>query len=117
MNIELEHALNSIGWIVRKTVDGYELENYSPKGEDLIVELYGNEYDYLRTLKENFINFDAEEHAMMWYGKNRGEPSSIRELLEDADDIEQMFKILYTVVKNYTLSLPIEKRSENVSEN
>ena len=34
-------------------------------------------------------DFDAEEHTVMWYGQNRGEPSSLRTLLDNSDTIKE----------------------------
>lgn len=39
-------------------------------------------------------DFDPEEHAAMWYGANRGEPSSLRQLLDNSDDIDDTLKEL-----------------------
>lgn len=39
-------------------------------------------------------DFDPEEHAAMWYGQNRGEPSSLRALLDNADNIHESLRRL-----------------------
>lgn len=89
-------VLESLDWcICDYTNDGrVEIENYSPAGEDLIVcveveNFPESVYEYAR-------DFDADEHAEMWFG-HRGEggcPSSVRELIDDADAIKEMLEEL-----------------------
>lgn len=103
MTRELIDFIKSIDWFVDEYSDGhYELERFSPEGEDLIIELPGGTDDVvLMALKMNYEIFDAEEHAYNWYGKNRGEPSSLKILLEDAYDIENMYRDLYVRVEEF----------------
>lgn len=66
-----------------------ELETYSPEGENVIVSLIydGTEEGFIAAFVEYANWFDVEEHAEMWIesrGKN-GVPSSIKDLLEDAE--------------------------------
>ena len=74
------------------TDDGrVELQKYSPAGEDfsIIVEVE----DFTESVREYANDFDADEHAEMWIearGKVRGVPESIRELIEDAEEIQEM---------------------------
>lgn len=59
----------------------------------------GEEISFVVPIKENHSlsrevyrygeDFDDTEHALMWYGANRGEPSDLRTLLEDAEDIKK----------------------------
>ena len=89
-------VLESLDWrVCDYTNDGrVEIENYSPAGEDLIgcveVENFPEAvYEYAR-------DFDADEHAEMWVW-HRGEggcPSSVRELIDDADAIKEMLEKL-----------------------
>lgn len=98
----LIEVIEKCGWIVRETEDGLELENYSPAGEDLVIEIScADDKECAKELQDNYVQFDADEHATMWYGKNRGEPSSIRELLNDADEINDMFYELARQTNNY----------------
>ena len=69
-----------------------EIETYSPAGEDVIVSLWydGTSKDFVRAFVEYADDFDPDEHAEMWVD-HRGEggcPSSIRELIDDADAIK-----------------------------
>ena len=89
-------VLESLDWrICDYTGDGrIEIENYSPAGENLIVcveveNFPESVYEYAR-------DFDADEHAEMWV-RHRGErgcPSSVRELIDDADAIKEMLEEL-----------------------
>lgn len=70
-----------------------ELEWYSPAGEDFIITFYfdGTPGDFVNQFREYACDFDPDEHAESWV-EFRGEggcPSSIRELIEDADAIKE----------------------------
>jgi len=70
-----------------------ELEWYSDAGEDIIIDLWhkGNKKSFADAFAEYAEDFDPDEHAEMWIefrGKG-GCPSSIRELLDDADGIKK----------------------------
>ena len=73
-----------------------ELEKYSPLGEDFSMTVHFSEHNpegsFLEDLRNSYIGFDPDEHAEMWI-ENRGEngtPNSIRDLINDALDIEKM---------------------------
>ena len=44
-------------------------------------------------------DFDAEEHTVMWWGQNRGEPSSLRALLDNSDAIKEELDKLATFLR------------------
>lgn len=73
-----------------------ELSKYSPAGEDFNMTIdfdMENPIDsFLKNLKEYSDDFDVDEHVEMWIPErgNCGCPSSIRELVEDAEDIKEM---------------------------
>lgn len=84
-------------WIVSSyTNDGrVELEKYSPAGEDFLmcVEIE----NFSESVREYANDFDVDEHAAMWIearGRVRGVPNSIRELIEDAEAIQEMLNDL-----------------------
>lgn len=78
--------------------DDYYFSYYTDAGEDF--GFTADKNDLIRDIQNYADNFDAEEHAVTWYGANRGEPQSIRRLLEDADDIkEQLFNLSQFVTK------------------
>lgn len=103
MTKELIDYIKSIGWFVHEYEDMFcDLEAYSPEGEDLILSLPPcSDEGVLAALKMNYEIFDAEEHACNWYGKNRGEPSSLKILLEDAYAIEDMYRDLCVNVEDF----------------
>ena len=70
-----------------------ELEWYSEAGEDVVVTIWhkGTKQSFIDAFIEYAYDFDPDEHAEMW-GEYRGEggcPSSIRELIDDADGIKK----------------------------
>ena len=73
-----------------------ELEWYSPAGEDVIITVWfnGTNSGFVDGFTNYAADFDPDEHAEMWVesrGKN-GVPSSIRELINDADAINEMLE-------------------------
>ena len=82
----------SEGWWVTDCGDELELEQYSPAGEDFIVSL--PKKDFVKELVRYTEDFSPDEHAAGWYGQNNGEPSSLRDLLDDAEAIQTMLESL-----------------------
>lgn len=79
----------------------YEFEWYSPEGEDVIFCLFGNtDEDIAYSAVTLYEDFDAEQHASEWYGQNKGEPSSLRILLEDAEAIHSKFREIAITLRN-----------------
>jgi len=87
-------AIEDLGWSVEKTDFGYCLENYSPAGEELVIEVEDKE-----SIISYCDNYDCDEHFELWYGANRGEPSSPRALMDDCDAIGEMLEQLGEVLK------------------
>ena len=92
---DVRAAAEKQGWSVSFGVqDGEqyaEFEAYSPAGEDLcFTEFFNNVKDLPDRLYERHFDFDPDEHAVEWYGRNNGEPISLRYLLDDAEAIEEM---------------------------
>lgn len=87
-------SIEGLGWSVKKTENGYYLENYSPCGGDMIIE----EPD-----KEGIIsyceNFDLEEEFSVWYGAHNGEPECPGDLWQDCLDMEEMYQKLKEVLE------------------
>ena len=79
------------------------LQAHSPLGEDLPEEF---EVDTIKELVKEMHyradNYDADEHAELWIG-SRGEHGvpncSIRDLLDDAEEIGRMYKTLADVLE------------------
>lgn len=80
-----------------------EIETYSPAGEDVIVVIWydGTKRGFVRAFREYADGFDVDEHAEMWIdsrGKG-GCPSTLRELIEDAEAIRDMLDNMATVLE------------------
>lgn len=104
------NAAEKLGWRVDfgeqkdrmtgKTEKYVEFESYSPAGEDMIItEYYRSISEISDKLMERYNDFDPDEHAAKWYGAGNGEPSSLRQLLDDAEDIEEMIHDLAMALK------------------
>ena len=94
-----------------------EMRKYSPLGEDfgMIIDFSKeNPADtFMNDLKDYYSGFDPEEHAEMWIenrGKN-GTPDSIRDLLDDAENIKEMIGELI----RYLEDVDHEKDMQNTS--
>lgn len=88
-------AIEKLGWIVGEGENEIEIKNWSPAGEN-IVEYFQTKTDIAAQARALTDNYDADEHAEMWVeyrGKN-GIPSSIRDLINDADAIGKMYEQL-----------------------
>lgn len=74
-----------------------EIENWSPAGEDLPETIWIEEGDTFASAARKWADsFDKDDHVELWVESRgeRGVPSSIRELVDDADEIQQMFNEL-----------------------
>lgn len=94
-----------------------EMKKYSPLGEDYSMIIYFDKEDSVNTfmdgLKEYYLTFDPDDHAAMWIenrGKN-GTPDSIRDLLDDAENIKEMIGELI----RYLEDVDDEKDMQNTS--
>ena len=82
-----------------------DLSKYSPAGEDFGMTVDFEEgrqaESFMEELKSHVEDFDPEEHAEMFIPSRgeRGVPSSIRELLDDADAIKVMVMELYDALE------------------
>lgn len=83
-----------LGWCAN-IIDGeYEFEIYSPAGEDFVfyIPVNDNPLMIVDAIRDYADDFDIDEHVELWIdgrGKN-GVPESIRELVEDAEEIKSM---------------------------
>ena len=90
-------VLESLDWRILSSEiydDGnvfVELEWYSELGEDFIVSFWfnGTLSQFVSMFADQYYHFDPDQHAVDWYGANRGEPSSLQALLDDAKSIEE----------------------------
>ena len=101
-----------LDWGIYDGGDYYELSKYSPAGEDFSIIAHRDGESYAQELREAYDGFDPDEHAAMWYGQNRGEPSSLRELLDDAEAINQMIEELAIAISNPSGYASLNKKSK-----
>ena len=106
MNKELYDAFafmaEDLGWrcdyVVYSQIDCVELEKYSPAGEDFFFDIDSECFDSYNKLYDELYqqwdDFNPDEHAAGWYGKNKGEPDSLQELLDDANAIKGILEDL-----------------------
>ena len=81
--------------IVNDEGDYYSIYVDNPCGEDFTIEINKTKnYDDIQQIINYCDDFDPEEHAAMWYRQNRGEPSSLRDLLDNADNIHESLRRL-----------------------
>ena len=80
-----------------------EIESWSPAGEDLGETIWINDGQSLaEAAREWADSFDKDEHVELWVesrGK-RGVPETIRELVDDAEEIQKMFNDLADALEN-----------------
>lgn len=96
-------TLDNLGWrIYPYTQNGeerVEIENWSPLGEDLILD-FGCE-DFPAELEEYINDYDPDEHCRFWverWNEDKSVPKSVRALIDDADEIEEMLEDLLLAV-------------------
>lgn len=83
-----------------------EMEKYSPAGEDfsMVIDFDADDQaaSFLRKLWNYTDNFDVDEHVEMWLPSmgEGGCPSTIKELLKDAEAIARMIKDLHKELVN-----------------
>lgn len=87
-----------LGWWVSEYKDTFEIGKSSPAGEDFFFDVGSD--NAVAEVRLYADNFDPEDHAVGWYKAGRGEPSSLRDLLDDADAIDQMLDDLATALEN-----------------
>ncbi len=82
-------AAESEGWHCSFDDDGWaELSICSDAGEDFSFSLDSETPNaFWKSMCCYAEDFDAEEHAVGWWRAGRGEPDSIRILLDDADKL------------------------------
>lgn len=96
MNKKIKKCIESLGWSIYEDEQGVDLRQCSPAGEDFGFYI-GNKENIIEEVIVYANNFDADEHSKMWI-ENRdtvsGVPQSVRELIQDADDIQDMLNEL-----------------------
>ena len=85
-------VIESLGWNIVGDPNGagVDIQQKSPAGEDF--SFYADTADFPAGVLEYARNFDPDEHVELWIG-HRGDggcPSTIRELVDDAEAIKKM---------------------------
>lgn len=89
-------VIESLGWNILGDLNdtGVELQQASPAGEDFV--FYTDTADFPKGVIEYARGFDPDEHVELWV-EHRGDggcPSTVRELVDDAEAIKKMLKTL-----------------------
>lgn len=89
-------VIEILGWNIVGDPNGtgVDIQQKSPAGEDF--SFYADTADFPAGVLEYARNFDPDEHVELWIG-HRGDggcPSTIRELVDDAEAIKKMLKTL-----------------------
>ena len=93
----LKNKIEKLGWNIYD-IDfcdgvGWELGKYSPAGEDFSFSIEHNNSSKkaITEIKNYAENFDEDEHARLWANAgNVGQPQTLKELIEDAEEIHKM---------------------------
>ena len=94
---KLISVCESLGWSVYEDEESGEVElrKHSPAGEDFSFTVDAD--SFIGDIKVYYENFDVDEHVEMWIeAKQSGVPGvpSIKALVHDAEDIENMLEEL-----------------------
>lgn len=92
-------AAERAGWNckIKKAKFGYDIcfNTDSPCNQDVNCEISVRTLDEVPDeVYEYWQAYDPEEEAMLWFGANRGEPKSLRKLLDDMDWVDDMLERL-----------------------
>ena len=80
-----------------------EIENWSPAGEDLPETIWVEDGDTFATAVRRWANsFDKDEHVelLVEFRGKRGVPETIRDLCDDAEEIQRMFNDLADAIES-----------------
>ena len=83
--------IERLGWNIYEDEFCYEFSQQSPAGEDFSFAIEKD--DIVRAVRQYARDFDADEHEEMWISMIHsvaGVPQSVRELIDDADNIQTM---------------------------
>lgn len=96
---QIEQAAERAGWNckIKKRKRDYIIcfNTDSPCGQDVNFDIEVCKLDEVSD--EVYLiwqSYDPEEEAMLWFGANRGEPKSLRKLLDDMDWVDDMLERL-----------------------
>lgn len=91
---DIVEIASNLDWNVFISDNDYGFETYSPAGEDFIfyIPVSNDPSRIVASIRAYADDFDVDEHVELWIGSRgqNGVPSSVRELLEDAEEIKSM---------------------------
>lgn len=94
------------GWNVEEDNSFYILSQYSPEGQDFIVQFEAEDpYSFISELKRRHDNFDVSEETYMWLDNNghgaNGAPYDMRDVYEDMEYCKKLILELYNALDNF----------------
>ena len=116
MNSKQREIIEDLGWTIHecsigpKSERGWEIGKYSPAGEDFSFSV--EDENFVEKVREYAADFDPDEHVGMWvtakyqHGGEKSDIPSVRELIEDADAINQMLHELAAALSDDSKDKP-----------
>lgn len=96
-------VLENNNWYVTQSPNFILIEQWSNLGEDLIEEIeYKTKEDFIEKFEEIVNYFDVDDHVEMYAnmrGRNGVPNCTIRELLDDAEEIKKLYEITLKEIK------------------
>lgn len=90
---KIEEKIEELGWFIHKDKDEWELEQWTPAGEDFIVYINGKSSETIfESIRDSYEDFDVDEHVREVMNI-KGAPC-ISALVNDAKDIDNMLENL-----------------------
>jgi len=101
---KINKVIENLGWCMTEDDGEYELEKYSPAGQDFSINISANSLEeFSEKLNERYGTFDCSEEAYLWldntgHGKN-GAPYDMKYVYEDMEACESMLEELAMAIK------------------
>lgn len=106
LNNRLRAVCENLDWTIAEVdSDRIELGKYSPAGEDF--SFITDVENFVEGAKEYAASFDPDEHIEIWIEARRSGTSGVpstRELVKDAEDIDEMLRELAVALWEAELS-------------
>ena len=116
MNKQVLNAINKVENVYCELEDNkkyYAIQIGNPADEDFEIEVpktkTSEEIDFIINFCEAF---DPEEHFALWFGANRGEPSSVQALLDNCNAIADTLDELADALRNFKMEVLLWKKEE-----
>lgn len=102
---EVLNKIKELGWNVDECYDCYELESYSPKGQDFHITVDKNDdiKYFIGNIYKAYTDFDVSYQAYLWLDETGhgicGAPYDMKEVYEDMKWCEDAIYDLYETLK------------------